>query len=389
MKSHQNSNNFFWPLAVLLFLAVGVFFTSKEVPQQQEIRSHAQVDQSPYTGAVISLSFSVPGISSSEGNLQPLHPVRNVGLRFYDPDINTFDKTAKPLYVVKAQATFDTDPGSPTYASFVMSNFDLRKACSENSQCVPVGNYQLAFKTDQSVQALIRQRSSDLGGQIFALAGDTVLSIPPQRVLIGDIAPLPDGDNVVDSADYDALLGCFGEKEKMSSCTSKEQADLDDNGVVDGIDYNLLSVSLKSFTKRPAISPTITPKSKVTVSPTPTAAPIPASQSTSVNKNILSLLILVFIFFVLLGGAIFFLAKARHKSLETKEYFIKKKSHPSASSGQEDGTWLTLTDDNGPKLGHYKGEVTKEGFAHIKGTTKKENGKTFIAVSEIIWEKKD
>ncbi len=380
MKSyHKQTHNFLWPLVVLLLLTVGVFFTSKEIPNQQEVRSRAQLDQSAYTGAVISLSFAVPGISSQSGNLKPMHQVRNVSVRFFDPDINTFDKTAKPLYKIRTQALFDEDPNSPTYATFVMTKLDLGKMCSENVQCVPLGSYQIAFKTEQATQTLIREHPSDLGGQIFMLASDTVLTIPLQTVTIGDIVPLPDGDNIVDASDYDALLGCFGEKEVLYTCTVKELADLDDNGVIDGIDYNLLSRSLKSS----LITPTVSPKVSISPSPTPTTPPAPVAQQVPVNKGIVSLLILIFIFFVLVGGAVIFLAKARHKSLGAKEYYIKKQSQDSS------GFWLTLTDDNGPKLGHYIGKDLKEGFAHIKGVTKKENGKTFIEVSEIIWEKKD
>ena len=67
-------------------------------------------------------------------------------------------------------------------------------------------------------------------------------------------------------------------------------------------------------------------------------------------------------------------------SADAKEYFVKKQSDDETKTG----FWLTLTDDSGPTLAHYKGTELTDGFANIKGEMKTENGKTFIEISELI-----
>lgn len=56
----------------------------------------------------------------------------------------------------------------------------------------------------------------------------------------GDI----NNDNQLDIQDYNILISCFGSNQQTSSCiapptASSPGADIDDDGVVDGADYNL------------------------------------------------------------------------------------------------------------------------------------------------------
>ena len=377
---NQSSKYLLWPLAILIFLTVAVLFTSKEIPKQQEIRSRAQVDQSTQSYPIINLSFAVPGIGTQAGNLKPLHPVRPVTIRFYNPDTNTFDKAVKPLYEAKTLAVFDGDSTSPNYGTFQTSNFHL-------GTTVPAGKYQIAFKTDQAVQQLIRDNPANLAGHIFEVSDKTIITLPLQNLIVGDIAPLPDGDNLVDEVDYAALTSCFGTRINDSNCPSKDFADLDDNGVVDGVDYNLMLLGHKHLTDLGFfdIRTSKTPVQNLKTTPVVTKAPSTKPITTQNPSSGMGIFITIIIFILILSAGIYWFKKVRGAG--GKEYYIKKKLDESTVDSGQGGVWLTLVDDAGQTLGHYNKTDVKDGFARIKGKTKTEDGKTFIEISEIIWEK--
>ena len=113
------------------------------------------------------------------------------------------------------------------------------------------------------------------------------------------------------------------------------------------------------------------------------------------QQNSLGTVFGLLIFFLLIAASVFFVLKnkkiksliktpAKKSGFEEKEYFVKKqKDDPDGKS-----VWLTIADDEGQKLGRYLGKDVKDGFAHIKGARKIENGKEFIEISKIIWEEK-
>lgn len=123
-------------------------------------------------------------------------------------------------------------------------------------------------------------------------------------------------------------------------------------------------------------------------SPTPKNLSYAFSESISQNNTAepiraiaLPLIFVVITFFCVLfiGKKILFLYKKSR--YEYKEYYIKQ-------SGQDDqGIWLSLSDDAGQKVGLYHGNDLKEGFGYIKGTLKTVDGKEFIEISKILWEK--
>jgi hypothetical protein len=89
----------------------------------------------------------------------------------------------------------------------------------------------------------------------------------------------------MDLRDYTLFVSCFGKK---PPCAEAEQVDLDDNGVIDGIDYNIMALGFKNLVslgfpapQLPTPKPTqvsrlselkITPKAKPTV--IPSVAPV-------------------------------------------------------------------------------------------------------------------
>lgn len=394
-------------------------------------------------GPVINLSFSMPGVSSLGGNIKPQHPVRDVTVFLYDPDSNTSDITVRPLYTIKTNATYDNDPSSPTYTSFVNSYIDLGGDVKE-------GVYQITFKSRQTLMAVIKDpNAKSVGGKKFQVNKSSNIVLPSQFLISGDIYPVPDSDNLMDINDYNMLVNCFGEKAYTHACISGSTSDIDDNGVIDGIDYNLMLLSFIKLKERgfnvPEINPppvVIKPIFSNVLTPTPTKLEPTKIKSKSTGAGG----IILFIIFLLFGGVGAFIAfkkhlldgllnKLFHKSLRDQSQSpipvndenysqsdtpvtVYPPQNPSqgsippvapsaptqapavASNGaveesgflkkvkvdtQKSGTWITLADDSGIKRGFYQGTNVTDGFVKIKGTIKNDDeNKPFILITEII-----
>ncbi|GEM_PF-1336279 len=313
-------------------------------------------------GPVINLSFTVPGIGSEGGNLSPLHPTRSVTVYLYSLDANSLDKNIQPLNTAKGQVTFDSDSNTSRYTTFTNLDFGLGDSVQD-------GRYQIVFKTDQSLQKLIKEKPDSVGGKVFSLSkGHISDEVPMQSVILGDIAP-QGGNNVMDIADYNMFVGCFGSHSDSSSCPQKDLADFDDNGVVDGIDYNIMILGFKELLAQgfsvPSIPiPTpqkfsklskITPLPKVAKvnkgSPTPKLITKDASTKGSPLAGILFFLFLVF------GGVIIFLFFKNKKFKESISGFFSKfpvQPHQEAAattqtSAEEARSAITTPENNQPE----------------------------------------
>ena len=94
------------------------------------------------------------------------------------------------------------------------------------------GQYILQIKMDEFL-------TKTVPGIISVSANGTVV-VPSVSVITGDI----NNDNKIDILDYNSVVGCFGSKQQTSSCTApitqqSAGADINDDGTVDGGDYNL------------------------------------------------------------------------------------------------------------------------------------------------------
>lgn len=213
-------------------------------------------------GPILNLSFSMPGISSEGGNIKPLNITRPVDVFLYDPDSNSADKKVKPLFTIKTKVTYDSNPNSGTYTLFVNPYIDLGK------DVVVDEYYQIAFKTPQALMKLIKDpKSKEAGGKIFRMSKFMPINIPVQELISGDIYPPQSNDDVMDISDYNMLVNCFGTKAYGSRCLSGSKADLDDNGVIDGLDYNIMLLSFRSLKDMGYPVPTIAPPNKIILTP--------------------------------------------------------------------------------------------------------------------------
>lgn len=302
--------------------------------------------------------------------------------------------------------TYNGDPASELYGSFG-GEYILDENIKE-------GTYQIVIKTPQSLAKLIRTNPNDVGGQQFEIRGAyaPALVISGQELITGDIHPSPRGDNVMDINDYNALVSCFGTKAETEACKDKAGADLDDNGIVDGIDYNIMFGNFKKLLDAGVpvpsfVKPSATPKPSITKKPTlmPTVAGEADTQVKEADTGGAGFVLVGIIFLVIIVAVVIFIWKKKpdfftallrknKKSEETpqeqtgaipaknevvdKEFYVKQQT-----VDENKMAVLTLTDDNGPMLGYYKGGEVKEGFARVKGTMKKEDNKVYVEIDEI------
>ena len=422
---------------VVIFYSVR-FFINASTNRTANVKSPTQTKQNPSgpssipttvptaVGPVVDLSFSLPGIGTNGGNLKPLNTSRNVSVYLFSSDANTSDKNVKPVYTIKTQATYDADPNSPTYTFFVNKYVDLG--------AVPAKNYQIAIQTPQSLQSLIK--SSDprtIGGQLFELSNRRFLVLPTQSMIIGDIYPLPGGDNFMDINDYNMLVNCYSIQINSSKCADAAPADLDDNGVVDGIDYNILLMNFRTLLSLGFPVPTIivSPSGKpitpiVSVTPQKDVTPTPAPEKSSSKSPFGA--IIIFMLFIILVGIIAFVSYKFHL---LNILFPKKgedqseaQTSPDAQSAdpvdqanqppdrvtdqadsktpatdavektgylkkvkvdeQAKGTWVTLADDTGINRAFCPNVNVVDGFVSIKGTMKNDDeNKPYIFITEL------
>ncbi len=175
--------------------------------------------------AVGILSLHFEGIDP-QNNSKPTHPQRSVLLSFYPT--NDFTKT--PQTTLPVIVSFNSaDP----LGSFVNTNIDLSS--------IPRGSYYLLAKSPEGSlrEELSSQLVSITNGQTVSLNGTT-----PTNMQMGNI----NNDNQIDLSDYNILVDCYGAKQaspacKVHSISDQYQpnfADLNDDGIVNGVDYNLL-----------------------------------------------------------------------------------------------------------------------------------------------------
>jgi len=139
---------------------------------------------------------------TSTGNLNPLHPQRNVTLILSDQN-NT------PLPAITGQVSYDSVSG-------------LFKGAIALPSTVTSGFYTLKASTPSFLLKAIP-------GILTVTIGQTT-TVPTTDLTAGDI----NNDNQISLLDYNQILSCFGSS--TSTCTP---SDLDDDGTVGGSDYNL------------------------------------------------------------------------------------------------------------------------------------------------------
>lgn len=305
------------------------------VPEEEAEPTEGETQEEPTgtskrvkaVGTTLSIVFTIPGIGSGSANMIPKRLERNVTFYLFSPDANSLNKSVKPLYTLKTTAKYDTSTVSPTYTSYRVDVFDT-------GGDVKPGKYQISFRTDESLRTLIKANPENVGGQLFDFRqGAKIQKLPSQVVYMGDTLP-KEGDNTVDVGDYNAFVNCFGERSSDDFCTGSNYGDFDDNGVIDGVDYNLLlrsfnvllaqGQSIPKITSAPTGPARVTRLSNLT---TPTQAPEKLSPTKATEEQTTARTsgsggnvvggILFFIFLLIAGAVLFILFKKNEKFRNT------------------------------------------------------------------------
>jgi|GEM_PF-3555404 len=96
------------------------------------------------------------------------------------------------------------------------------------------GFYTVKIKTDNYLR---KQLST-----VVHVTDGSSIPVAPITLLTGDA----NNDNVIDIQDYNFLMNCYGQKQFADNCASPFAADFNDDGKIDGVDYNLFIRSLSS-----------------------------------------------------------------------------------------------------------------------------------------------
>lgn len=207
----------------------------------------------------LAVAVQLPGIGSNTGdNPSPQNPTRDVEVWVYDTN-NTVvkDITGKVTFdgtdTYKGTVDLGNDFQSGYYYVKLRLNNTLKKAVpgvvqinasgqsgSQQTGGTTTNNNSdpctsLPYPKNSSVYtyqcALLKLKNGGLGGVLAA----NVTQLPTVTLVPGDIDP--NQDNNLDIQDYNMFISCYGSK----SCNDKQQADFNDDGVVDGKDYNILA----------------------------------------------------------------------------------------------------------------------------------------------------
>jgi hypothetical protein len=126
-------------------------------------------------------------------------------------------------------------------ASAVKSNTPLTTISSSGNSfsfslgSVTAGQYKALLKSPKYLRVI--------EGNVTIPANGGTISLSLAKRL-ADGAGDVNNDNALNILDYNAILGCVGDKKNTSTCTTGNAADLNDDGAIDGVDLNIFLVSL-------------------------------------------------------------------------------------------------------------------------------------------------
>ncbi len=148
----------------------------------------------------------------------------------------------------------DTVNYDQTTGTFANPNFRLHN--------LPPGQYNFFLHVDGYLD---KQLTNSNGNNFTISTGQTTFAVEPVALISGDIAPQPHGDNVIDIQDYNAVFECLGltaTSAPKATCPNPKIADINQDGVIDQKDLDIIHVEFGQHGDVPTIS-----------SPNPTSSP--------------------------------------------------------------------------------------------------------------------
>jgi hypothetical protein len=188
----------------------------------------------------VGVSLVVGSIDTNDAQTQrqPKHQTRRVTLYFYSSNNYTNDYSGSKAIIAKGDVTFTGgDPNDPlSYGTFSNPQFTLPKA-------IQPGNYFIFGKIEGS----LRQSFNNPPAPIDISNGTFLFFAQP--FVMGEVVST---NNQIQATDYQTILTCYGAQSNSvsSDCANLNMGDdifsdipwldLNDDGIIDGIDYNIL-----------------------------------------------------------------------------------------------------------------------------------------------------
>ncbi|HSW97117.1 MAG TPA: dockerin type I repeat-containing protein, partial [Candidatus Saccharimonadales bacterium] len=204
------------------------------------------------TNPALHLVLSLVGIDSSAAS--PLHTERSVNILVYNSTDDVTNAATTPLQTVQGTVTFDAPSASFVNPTLTLSPIDS-------------GQYQLFVQ----MPGYIKKQLTIDGNAVISVTSGTATNLPTVKLVAGDI----DGNNIVDIADYNGLLRCYGLHiaNPSPACANPQASDLNDDGIVDASDYNIFLYSLYAYRQQNNVLPSPTPSPEITATPSATTTP--------------------------------------------------------------------------------------------------------------------
>lgn len=183
--------------------------------QEGDIRCCVSNSQLNPNNTYSSLTVTLQGIGP---NAKIIDQERTATIKIFD-NTKSFDTAT---FTASDTLKYDSASGKFVNPKF---NFGL----------IPDGDYQMVIQID----TYLDEQLSNPEGKIFKVNAASALNVSPVQMKAGDLAPGPKGDNHVNIIDYNAIIGCMNGA-PTGACLNKKYADLNNDGVVDKKDLDLL-----------------------------------------------------------------------------------------------------------------------------------------------------
>ncbi|HSW96625.1 MAG TPA: hypothetical protein VLF89_02235 [Candidatus Saccharimonadales bacterium] len=104
---------------------------------------------------------------------------------------------------------------------------------------IPAGPYILILHID----GYLDKQLTKTGSAFTMVQGQATMPVGPVEMTIGDVAPRPHGDNVIDIQDYNAVLSCVGQTKPSATCPDPTKMDFHKDGVIDQKDVDMIKAN--------------------------------------------------------------------------------------------------------------------------------------------------
>ena len=210
-----------------------------QAPTQAPTQGPTQPSAPPTVS--LSVVLGLPGIGYN-GNA-PVHTKRTATIELYDPSVtNPGGPGTKPLASQAITLEYQTTGNSAGYFAAQSQTFTLPSNPQSGN------NYQILVKVPQFLYKLETSGTNASNPTIFTLSPSASVTLPILYMDPGDLVTANGGANLLNLDDYTQLKTCFG---SSSSCPTTTDgipvADLNDDGSVSIVDFNIMLRSLANF----------------------------------------------------------------------------------------------------------------------------------------------